>query len=609
MVALRRGLSALLLALVLPVTSRADDVPVIVVSPYVVATPIARAGSTVSVIDRAAIERTSAGTVAELLRTVPGVTVTERGGAGGQAQVSLRGAEAQHTLVLIDGLRVNDPSSARADFDFAQFSLTDVERIEILRGPQSAVYGSDAMGGVINIITRRPATAARASATVEGGSYGTRRASASVGGGANGISALFSGTYFASNGFSRVGDRDSGEADGTEKMAGTARVTIAGKDGTAVDVGVDAHHQMSEIDASSTTDAAGYTSERNLVNGFGRVRFGGGNVANTVTIFTTRSTRAFVEPTRTTFYRGGTTGAEYQGHVRKLGPGDLLVGLRGEHETAYRKRTTSSSPSYDSGRSLLAAYAVYQVPLENLHLSFAARQDVEIGGKSFTTGRATAVYDVPEMETRVRGSVGTGAKRPTAFQLSYNAALKPEFSIGVDVGVEKTLFDGKATVSVTGFWNRFTDMIDWEGSFLTGTYKNISAAETAGIEVAARKRIISGKLAAEAAYTYLHTRDLGTGLPLQRRPMHSGKLTLTYTGIDRLTASMTATAVGPRFNDDAATVKLPAYVRVDAHARFRLNDQTELFGRIENLFNATYQEATGYNAPGLSAYAGLIWRN
>ena len=183
------------------------EVPEIVVSPYLVATPIARAGSTVSVISRSRIERSSAGSVADLLRTVPGLAVIERGGAGGQTQVSLRGAEAQHTLVLIDGIRVNDPSSARDTFDFAVLSLTDIERIEILKGPQSALYGSDAVGGVINIITRRPRRGIQSSATVEGGSYGTRAAKASMSGGDDHFRLLFSGSYFASAGFSRVGDR------------------------------------------------------------------------------------------------------------------------------------------------------------------------------------------------------------------------------------------------------------------------------------------------------------------------------------------------------------------------------------------------------------------
>ncbi|MEJ0096934.1 MAG: TonB-dependent receptor plug domain-containing protein [Bauldia sp.] len=155
----------------------ADDIPAIVVTPYYIPTAISRAGSSVSVISHDQIQQSSAGTVAELLRTVPGVTVTESGGAGGSAVVNLRGAEPGHTLVLIDGVRVNEPSASTGGFDFATLTVTDIDRIEVVRGPQSALYGSDAMGGVINIITRKAAKGAplRSSATVEGGSYRTAR--------------------------------------------------------------------------------------------------------------------------------------------------------------------------------------------------------------------------------------------------------------------------------------------------------------------------------------------------------------------------------------------------------------------------------------------------
>ncbi len=121
----------------------------------------------------------------------------------------------------------------------------------------------------------------------------------------------------------------------------------------------------------------------------------------------------------------------------------------------------------------------------HLNLSFAARHDGEVDAEGFTTGRFTAVYDLPATETRIRASLGTGAKRPTAFQLSYNPALLPEKSVGADIGIEKTLFDGRLTISATGFWNRFSDLIDFDGDYLTGTYKNIAAAETAGVELAA----------------------------------------------------------------------------------------------------------------------------
>jgi vitamin B12 transporter len=595
------------------------DIPTIVVSPYLVATPIARAGSTVSVIRRQQIENSSAGTVAQLLRTVPGVAVSERGGAGGQTFVSLRGAESQHTLVLIDGVRVNDPASARAQFDFATLTVTDIERIEILRGPQSALYGSEAMGGVINIIMRRPTGGLHGSVTAEGGSYGTRRVSGSVSGGDEFFKFLASGTYFATNGFSRVGDRDNGEPDAAEKYAGTLRASYT-NDGKSLEIGLDGFHQASDIDRSpsyANPDLPEYDSNRDLLTGFGRLRFGSHNdqLANSITVFSARSTREFGEPIRATYYRGSSAGAEYQGNLKLGSMGSLLVGLRAEHESAYSKRVKDGEiadeipPTYDSSRFLYAGYLLYQLPLDRLNLSFAIRHDGEEAGEGFTTGRVTGVYDIYETETRFRGSIGTGAKRPTGFQLSYNPSLDSESSFGADMGVEQTLFDGRLIVTTTGFYNRFSNMIDWDGDFFDGTYENIANAETAGVEVAVYSRFIPGVLTGSAAYTYLYSRDLTTGLPLQRRAEHSGNLSLTYTGIDKLEATVSATFVGKRFNDDAATVVLDPYARIDVVANYRVNADLSLFGRIENLLNADYEEISGYNTLGLSVYAGLTWRH
>ena len=150
-----------------------------------------------------------------------------------------------------------------------------------------------------------------------------------------------------------------------------------------------------------------------LVTGFGRLRFNAhdGRLNNTVTVFAAYSARAFGEPTRTTYYRGGDVGAEYQAHLKFDALSSLLFGLRGEQEAAYRKRTDKPEPYYDATRSLFAGYLLYQLPLDRLNLSFAVRHDGQIGEQGFTTGRVTAVHDFPDVEARVRASLGTGAKR------------------------------------------------------------------------------------------------------------------------------------------------------------------------------------------------------
>ena len=638
--ACRRMRAALLiLATVAGGPAFADNLPSIVVTPLYMPTPIARAGSAISIIGREQIERSSAGTVAELLRAAPGVTVAESGGAGGQALVYLRGAEPQHTLVLIDGIRVNDLSSARDEFDFATYAATDVERIEILRGPQSALYGSDAIGGVINIITRRPAAGQkRASVTVEGGSYGTVRSTVSAAQSAGAVSLSGSATYFRTDGFSRVGNRDHDEADGSDKFAGTFRGAVDLGD-AKVEFGVDGYRANADIDGSppalkpgcsgacyttylgklSIAANAPNTSERTLVNSFARFSFPAldGQLQNTITAFGTGTGRKVVLESGSSFlhydYAGTDAGVEYQGNL-KLSRGSLLIGGNVHEQTAGNVNDDAATPDFNASRLLYAGYLLYQAPLGDLNMSFAGRYDGQTDGQGFLTGRATAVYAIPNTELRVRGSVGTGAKLPTAFELSYNPLLRPEQSFGADLGGDATLFDGRLTLAATGFYNRFRDLIDFDQSIMpSGNYSNIKDSQTSGVELSATANLVPGVLSATGSYTYLMATNLNTGFPLQRRPVHSGKVELTYTGITNLTATLSATFVGERNNNDA-TVKSPPvllqpYARVDMSASYRVNDNLSLFGRVENLFNASYQEATGYNTAGLSAYAGLTWRH
>lgn len=574
------------------------------------------AGTDITVIDRAAIERSRADSVAGVLRQVPGVSLYESGGPGSQALAMLRGANAQHTLVLVDGVRVNDPTSTSAQFDFSSIALTDVERIEVLKGPQTALYGSDALGGVIQIFTRRGAGKPSASATVEGGSYGTARGSAAVSGAKGPFSLSASGTWFQTDGFSRVGNRDAGEKDGTEKMSGTLSGAYDAGNGVKIDASVTGNRLHSEVDGSSTLDAPGYLWDRDLLSGYGRLTLAppGSRLHQTLTFSAMDEVARFTEPTRVTDYTGRTLAAEYQGELRLRQTDSLLFGGRIEEQ---RTSLVSPTTTVTSEADLLAAFAIYRLDLgKRWHFSFGGRHDQEIGGEGFTTGRFTAAYDVRETGTKLRGSVANGANRPTAYQLYHpvfgTPGLLPEKSIGADLGIDQSLFDGRMTFSVTGFYNRFSDLIAFDSA--TSRYKNIAAAETGGIELAVTATLVPGVLHATGGYTWLLTRNLSSdpalyGNPLQRRPEHSGTVSITFTGIERLELTATAYLAGERFNDDKAKVRLAPYARVDLYAAYRIDAHFTAFGRVENLFDADYHEIAGYNTPGLSAYAGLTWKH
>ena len=609
--------------------------PEIVVTPLFTPTTIDKIGSSVSVVGRKEIERMSPASAAQLFRSIPGVTVVESGGPGGSTDIRLRGAETGQTLVLIDGVRVNDFSTTRDDFDFALLSPNDIERIEILRGPQSALYGSDAMGGVINIITRKAGSGKTASAKVQGGAYGTHSEELSAGMSAGDFRMRFSGSYFSTEGFSRRGDREANEADGSEKWAGNVSASYAPADGPRVDVGVNAFNQSADYDGTSSSTGPGAlnTVDRSLVSGFAKLTMPklGDRYDQSFTGFFTDSSRDNHEPASTiplSEFDATSGGAEYRGTLDLDRAGSFTAGLRAEHEVASNfAQTTGDFPGYESERTFYALYALHQFsPRDDVHLTFGGRYDGEIDGDGFLTGRATAAWQIPSSETILRASVGTGAKRPTAYQIGNNlfaasefpgetvdTNLAPEKSIGVDAGIEQLLFDGSLNVSATAFYNRFTDLLSFTPfncdtcSFSDGAYENIDSAETAGVELSVESDILPGLLKVGASYTYLYSRNLDTGRPLPRRPEHSASFDVTVyeTGLFEMTLS--GVIVGERFNRASDAEPMPSYARLDFSGKLHIAEGTELFGRIENLTNIDYQDPVGFNAPGLSAYVGLSW--
>ncbi len=380
--AARRACAASLLILATSAAMAAPTIPEVVVTPYYTPTPLDRVGSTVTVIGRDVIARTSATTVAQVLRTVPGVAVIESGGPGGNTEVRLRGGETGHTVVLIDGVRVNDASSARGDFDFTLLSLNDVERIEILRGPQSAIYGSDAMGGVVNIVTRKQAAKSSLTATVEGGRYGTLNESAAGGMTVGDFAIRFSGAHAYADGFSRRGNRDSREADGLDRYTGNARLVYAPASGLKIELGGTATHELSDYDATSSLDPlidpadAPNTADRTELSGSGKVTLPewDGWLTQSFTAFGALSHRLNTEPVSTptlSTFDSTSVGAEYQAIADLTAAGTLTGGVRIETSHAANVATGGGFPGYVSDRTYYAGYVQHQITLHDaLHLTF-----------------------------------------------------------------------------------------------------------------------------------------------------------------------------------------------------------------------------------------------
>ncbi len=613
----------------------------VVVTPDRQPEAIDRSGSAISVVSRQTLATTNPGSLVDALRTVPGLDVTESGGPGATTNVRLRGANPGQTLVLIDGVRVNDPAAASGDFDFATLAPGLVDHIEVLKGPQSALYGSDAMGGVINIITRKGGGAPRASLQAEGGTYGTASTNGALTGSSGPWSYAVSGGGQHSNGFSRYGYRIPDlearygplERDGFDRVNGTARLGYDAGDDVRVEAGLLSSFTRSAYDrASGTLPDTPSNATRLLQQVWGRASADtlDGLLTHSLNVFETHTSRSFNDisyrtntlPQNTTStmtdYIGNSYGAEYQGNLKLGAFGSLIVGAKTQRETASTFGTNilpipgPRTPQLSGAQDTNSGFALWQVPVgERLNLSFGGRIDDVVDVARFETWRTTASYAINETGTRFHASAGTGAKAPTLYQLYAplygNTALRPEESFGYDAGVDQSLIGGRVTVSVTAFSNRFSNLIDFvvDRANPNGHYVNVSRAATKGVELAAMFDVVPGFLKITAAYTYLDAKDLSTGLTLSRRPEHVGRLAFTFTPTDRWIVEPRLLAVSKRFSSSDERLPLDSYQRLDLYTSYKVDHVWTAYLRGENILNTRYQEVANYGTTGPAIYAGF----
>ncbi|MET0709769.1 MAG: TonB-dependent receptor [Tardiphaga sp.] len=604
-----------------------------------------RTGSSISVVRAETIATSNPGSLVDALRSVPGLDISENGGPGGTANVRIRGGNSGQALVMIDGIRVNDPTAASGDFEFAMFTPSAIERIEVLKGPQSALYGSDAMTGVINIITRKGSGPARFDVRTEAGSYGTAVTQGALSGSNGPWSYAFTGGGQHSNGFSRYGYRIPAlearypnlERDGFDRLGGSARIGYDAGEGVRLESGIVSSFTRSAYDAGTgTLPDTPSAATRLLETVYGRATIDtfGGILSHSVTVSNTHTERSFNDvtyrtntlPQNTTSiisdYNGNSLGAEYQATL-KLGPwGSLIYGAKTQSETAQTYTTAmlpvpgALTPVLAKRQDTNSAFALWSVPVgERLNITLGGRVDDVVDVARFETWRATAAYTISETGTRLHSSAGTGAKAPTLFQLydrMYGSStLTPETSFGYDAGIDQSLFDGRVRLSVTGFANDLNNLINFV-SFATPTpsgqtqgYVNVARAETSGLEVGADVIILPGLVKLNAAYTYLHAQDLGNDTVLARRPKNFARFALTITPTENWMIEPRITTVSKRFSSANQVGQVDAYTRVDLYSEYRIDANWKVFARGENILNEHYQEVLNFGTTGPAAYAGF----
>jgi vitamin B12 transporter len=640
---IRTALAGIVVVLVLPVAARgqerprveADSVPLVHAPPIVVTAqrasrPASRVASSVTAIPRAELERRQLRTVLEALRDVPGVTLVQSGGPGGIASAFLRGAAPEHALVLVDGVEVNDPSSPSNAYDLAHLLTADVERIEVLRGPQAALYGSSAMGGVIQVFTRAPSGPARASVTVEGGSFGTSHVALGVSGSRGRLGYAFTAADRRTDGISaapaELGNR---ERDGHRAGELTARLEWRASD--ALEIGVSARGVDAENDidrGTPTGDDPDFLSDATEVTGraWARIASAGGRWRQTVAISAARHDRAIrddpdpahpLDRSRATF-DGERRGAQWLHEIDLAG--GLMAGVEIEEETGASAFSSESEfgpfdvAIGEKSATTAGAFLQHESAWGPLSLSLGGRIDhhSRFGGQA--TFRAAQILALGD-RTRIRATLGTGFKAPTLNQLFDpqfgNADLAAETSLGWDAGAERDLADGRLRLGATVFATRFEDLVGFE--FPAG-YRNVSAARTRGMEAFASLLPRAG-VRVRAGYHLTDTEDRGSGSddagrPLLRRPRHQGSLALEVASPGRGDAAVELRVVGERDDKDFAAfparrVTLHGYALVRLAASYAVSGSLRAFARIENAFDADYEEVFGYGVPGRAAYAGI----
>jgi vitamin B12 transporter len=605
-------------------------------------TSIQRTGSAITVIQAEDIQRRSPSSLVDALRAVPGLDITETGGPGSTTAIRLRGANAGQTLVLLDGVRINDPGQASGEFEASIIAPALIDRIEVLRGPQSALYGSDAIGGVINIITKKGRGAPLASIRTEAGSYGTMSTIGSVSGSTGPWNYAFSGSALRTQGFSRYGynigrlESRQGpfETDATTRFGGLGRIGYDPGTGFRFDIGVVTNETRGEYDGT-TRDLPNLGKRRfTQISAKAELDTFDNALTHSLQIFANRTDRIFydssfrvvagrLQETRTrSDFIGDRVGAEYQGLLRLKEYGSLIFGARVERETVdtfsenilpvpgIRLRTIAAQQDTQS------LFALWQLPVgERLTVSLGARHDKVSDVDAFNTWRATAAYNISETGTKFRASAGTGGKAATLFQRFSpqfgTPGLTPEESFGYDAGIDQSFLNGRANLSLTAFSNRISNLINFEtgprclATQTSGCYVNVARATTSGVEASARITLIEDWLSASGTYTYLQAKDISTNLTLARRAPNTGRVALQITPIKGWFIEPSVVLVSSRFSSANERGRLADYARLDINTEYKINDTFKVHARIENLTNARYQEVLNYGTTGRAFYSGL----
>ena len=608
--------------------------PEIVISATRTPTSSIHLASSFTLISREEISNKQKLNFIELLRDAPGLSITQSGGPGSMSNVFIRGANTNHTLVILDGAILNDPSSPGGAYDFASLSADNIERIEIVRGPQSTLYGSDAVAGIINIISQRPAEGFRLKFSAETGSNNMYKGNLSALGTSGKLGYSINYMKLKTDGISAASSKyGNSEKDKFENNVFSSNLNFDILPELSAGIIYRYTKSKSDLDQNERLgDDPNYRTEleEHLVRGTVKSEIIKGTWESELGISNVRRTghtyddKDILHPAVSSysFTNGTRTKLDWQNNLNITGNNKITFGLETEVERANSQSTSESMwgpySSEFSEKSIRTTGVYIQDQFnaaEKLFGTVGFRYDnnEKFGGQA--TFRIAPAYLIAATNTKLKATYGTGFKAPSLFYLFDpafgNPGLKPEKSRGWDAGIEQFFFNYKLSMGITYFQLKFNDMFGMDANYKT---ININEAESNGVESFinyTESRLLSVKL--NYTYTYAVDKSGGSvenGLRLIRRPMHKASVEVNYSPVEQLNLNGSVVYAGKREDKDfsgwtAVRVTLPDYTLFNLAASYKVTSYLSVTARLENIFNKYYEDILYYGTMGRNLALGV----
>ena len=604
------------------------EIEEVLVSASLIPITASRSANAVTVIDRAQLRNRATVSLSNILRDVPGFSVSQVGVLGSQTQIRVRGAEANHLLVTIDGVEANDPSQGD-EFSWGTLTASDIERIEIIRGPQSSLRGSDAVAGVVNIITRS-AEKSSVGLFLESGSWATHHSGFNIGHKQGDFDIRFGLSHIESEGdnIARRGDENDGYRNTTYNIRSGLKLS------DQIDISFAARESdgMNQFDADNDFD--GLIEDQDRVSEFenSTMRFQGdysskdGTWQHKVLISQSKSdNNAFADKAKGNVTASTKDQIQYIGSFTWDQGAQNIAALVEREEEDWMQRGEISwgvyDPNQDRERDTDSVAVEYRTDInDHLTLAASARHDDNSEFDSAKTYRAEAIYQLTEA-IRLRGAVGTAVKNPTfterfGFYTNFigNPNLIPEESTSWELGADQLIMGGALTLSLTIFEAELENEIDgfvYDPATFAYTSSNINGtSERKGAELSAVGNI-SESMSLSAAYTY--TDSTGDDAVREvRRPRHIASLNLGWQAAHNLHLNTNIQFTGeqtdvyfPPFPEPSQVVALSNHTLVNINLNYSATEKFEMYLKLENALNENYEEVFGYQTLGFGASLGL----